>query len=85
MDVEREEPESTEHSGDSAWEHACPLLSEAALGDWSSEEEDAAWNHLQGRPGKDLLRFAGAIPAEELDAIEQIIAEECERIDHDDW
>ena len=28
----------------------CALLSEDALSDWSSDEEDAAWAHLQREP-----------------------------------
>jgi hypothetical protein len=36
-------------------------------------------------PGKDLLRFAGAIEAEDLIAIERAIHEGCEKVNLDEW
>ncbi len=38
-----------------------------------------------GVPGKDLLRFAGAIDAEDLMAIERAIHEGCEKVNLDEW
>ncbi|HEX2077928.1 MAG TPA: hypothetical protein VHG08_09470 [Longimicrobium sp.] len=101
MDVEREITDRAELCDDDHEEHACARLSEAALGDWSRDEEDAAWAHLQkdgksseptrgtaapsgdyrGLSGDELLRFVGTISPEDLDLMERIIEEECERID----
>jgi hypothetical protein len=39
----------------------------------------------RGVPGKDLLRFAGAIEAEDLIAIERAIHEGCEKVNLDEW
>ncbi len=38
-----------------------------------------------GVPGKDLLKFAGTIPHEDLEEMKQIIEEGCERIDLNEW
>ena len=38
-----------------------------------------------GVPGKDLLRFAGAIEAEDLIDIEKAIHEGCEKVNLDEW
>jgi len=38
-----------------------------------------------GVPGATLLRFAGLIPVDELERMEQAIAEGCERVDVDAW
>ena len=38
-----------------------------------------------GIPGKELLRFAGAIPANDVDLMLQAIEEDCERVDADEW
>ena len=38
----------------------------------------------RGVPGKDLLRFAGAIEAEDLIAIERAIHEGCEKVNLDE-
>jgi hypothetical protein len=40
---------------------------------------------MTGVRGKDLLRFAGSIPAEDLDEMEQVIKEDCERIIPSEW
>jgi hypothetical protein len=83
---------------DEVEQHGAALLSEHALADWLSDEEDAAWAHLQdhdkadeltaavpqGIPGRELLRFAGTIPAEDLDEMARVIEEECERTDPDE-
>jgi hypothetical protein len=69
-----------------------------ALSEWLSPEEDAAWAHLQDpkvpdqvapepRPasGKDLGTLAGTITSEDLDVMERVIEEDCERIDLERW
>ena len=38
-----------------------------------------------GRPGKDLLRFAGCIDAVELKAMSHAIQEGCEKIEPNAW
>ncbi len=38
-----------------------------------------------GRPGKDLLRFAGSIPAEDIERMAQAIEEGCGRVDLNKW
>ncbi|HST59733.1 MAG TPA: hypothetical protein VLK84_13610 [Longimicrobium sp.] len=39
----------------------------------------------RGIPGHVLLRFGGTIPESTLLQMEQVIADECERIDYDQW
>jgi hypothetical protein len=39
----------------------------------------------KGVPGKQLLRFVGAIPADDLQMMVQAIEAGCERIDLDEW
>lgn len=39
----------------------------------------------RGVPGHVLLRFGGTIPESTLLQMEQVIADECERIDHSEW
>ncbi|MBD1925468.1 hypothetical protein H6F74_04090 [Trichocoleus sp. FACHB-90] len=36
-------------------------------------------------PGKELLRFAGAIPADDLNLMTQAIKEGCEQVDLNEW
>ena len=38
-----------------------------------------------GTPGRDLLRFAGTIPQEDLEEIKKAIEEGCEQIDANQW
>ena len=38
-----------------------------------------------GVPGKDLLRFAGAIPVDDLKRMAQAIEDGCEQVDADEW
>ena len=38
-----------------------------------------------GVPGKELLRFAGAIPADDLNLMAQAINEGCEQVDLNEW
>ena len=40
---------------------------------------------LQGVPGQRILRFAGAIPKADLDAMRRAIDAGCERVDTDEW
>jgi len=40
---------------------------------------------LRGTPGKELLQFVGTIPPEDLDIMERVIEEECERINPRGW
>ena len=39
----------------------------------------------KGIPGRDLLRFAGAIDAESICEMEEAIEDGCERIDPEAW
>lgn len=39
----------------------------------------------QGVSGKQLLRFAGAIPSAELQLMRQAIEEGCEQVDPNEW
>lgn len=38
-----------------------------------------------GVPGRQLLHFAGAIPADDLQMMRLAIVEACEQIDSDEW
>lgn len=40
---------------------------------------------IRGVPGRGLLRFAGSIDAEDLNAMKQAIDESCEKIDLNEW
>lgn len=39
----------------------------------------------RGVPGRELLRFAGAVPADEIQLMREAIEQDCERVDHDEW
>lgn len=39
----------------------------------------------RGVPAKELSRFAGLIPKEDLEEMKRAIEEDCERIDYDEW
>ncbi|HNR32196.1 MAG TPA: hypothetical protein PKI11_15000 [Candidatus Hydrogenedentes bacterium] len=39
----------------------------------------------EGSPGKDLLRFVGCIPKDDIERMRAVIEEDCERIDYDAW
>jgi hypothetical protein len=39
----------------------------------------------KGVPGKQLLTFAGTIPADDLKQMMQTIEENCEQVDADEW
>ncbi len=36
-------------------------------------------------PGKELLRFSGSIPKEDLQLISEAIKQDCEKVDFDKW
>jgi hypothetical protein len=40
---------------------------------------------IRGVPGKELLKFVGTIPHEDLEEMKKAIEEDCERIDYDEW
>lgn len=40
---------------------------------------------VRGTPGQQLLRFAGAIPSDDLQLMGEAIEHDCERIDIDEW
>jgi len=40
---------------------------------------------LRGRPGRDLLRFAGLIPMSELQLIRQAIELDCSQVNLSEW
>lgn len=39
----------------------------------------------KGVPGKQLLPFAGSIPADDLKLMEQAIEDSCEKVDLNEW
>jgi hypothetical protein len=39
----------------------------------------------RGVPGRQLLRFAGSIPLDDLDLMSQAIEQGCEQVDADEW
>ncbi|MFN3762478.1 MAG: hypothetical protein ACK4WK_04660 [Anaerolineae bacterium] len=39
----------------------------------------------RGVPGRQLLRFAGAIPLDDIELIRQAIEHSCERVDVNEW
>lgn len=39
----------------------------------------------QGVSGQELLRFAGLIPADDLERMRQAVEQGCEQVDPDDW
>ncbi|MEM9905714.1 MAG: hypothetical protein AAF921_11895 [Cyanobacteria bacterium P01_D01_bin.44] len=40
---------------------------------------------VRGTPGPQLLRFAGSIPADDLQLMREAIERDCERVDVDEW
>jgi hypothetical protein len=81
-----------EESGDEAGDNVTALLSEQALSEWNSADEDAAWAGrtpgtvaLRGMSGEDLRSLAGTISPEDLDDMQRVIEEEFERIDPHGW
>lgn len=44
-----------------------------------------ALSALHGVPGQQLLRFAGAIPLDDVQLMSQAIERACEQVDSDEW
>ena len=44
-----------------------------------------AKSDIQGTSGEQLLRFAGSIPAEDLQLMRKAIEEGCEQVDVNEW
>jgi hypothetical protein len=40
---------------------------------------------LKGKPGKDLLKFAGTIDQDSLKTMEEVVEYGCERVDTNEW
>lgn len=40
---------------------------------------------IQGTPGKQLLRFAGSIPPDDLQLMREAIEQDCEQVDVNEW
>ena len=40
---------------------------------------------IKGVPGKQLLRFAGSIPKEDLQLMSEAIKQDCEKVDVNEW
>ena len=40
---------------------------------------------IKGTPGQQLLRYAGSIPADELQLMREVIEQGCEQVDVDEW
>ena len=40
---------------------------------------------VRGTPGQQLLRFAGSIPSDDLQLMREVIEQDCERVDIDEW
>ncbi len=40
---------------------------------------------VQGVPGQELLRFAGAIPSDDLQLMQEAIEQGCEQVDLNEW
>lgn len=80
-----------EESGDAAGAASTALLSEPALAQWNSAEEDGAWagfnpgHSPRGISSEELRSLAGTISPEDLDLMERVIEEEFERIDPHGW
>ncbi|MEY2911284.1 MAG: hypothetical protein RLZZ184_593 [Cyanobacteriota bacterium] len=40
---------------------------------------------IKGVPGKELLKFAGSIPKEDLQLMSEAIKQDCEKVDVNEW
>lgn len=40
---------------------------------------------IRGTPGKELLKFVGMFPPEDLEQIKQAIEEDCGKVDESEW
>ncbi|NJM72296.1 MAG: hypothetical protein HC862_20150 [Scytonema sp. RU_4_4] len=64
------------------------LLPEATLNqvlDYVESLAQGTTKELLGVPGKQLLRFAGTIPSQELELMTQAIEADCGKVDIDEW
>lgn len=44
-----------------------------------------AKSQVRGTPGKELLRFAGSIPPEDIKLMREAIEQGCEQVDTNEW
>ena len=44
-----------------------------------------AGSTIQGVPGWQLIRFAGAIPPDDIQLMREAIEQDCEQVDTDEW
>jgi hypothetical protein len=44
-----------------------------------------AKSKVRGTPGWQLLRFANSIPLDDLQLMHEVIEQDCERVDTDEW
>ncbi len=44
-----------------------------------------AGSTIQGVPGQQLLRFAGAIPPDDIQLMREAIEQDCEQVDTNEW
>lgn len=49
------------------------------------DQLDKPKTERKGVSGKDLLKFGGLIPLDDLEIMRQVIEEDCGRIDADEW
>ena len=42
-------------------------------------------SNIKGVPGKELLKFAGSIPKEDLQLMSEAIKQDCEKVDINEW
>lgn len=40
---------------------------------------------VRGKPGQQLLRFAGSIPSDDLQLMREAIEQDCEQVNVDEW
>ncbi|MBW4561433.1 MAG: hypothetical protein KME32_09800 [Mojavia pulchra JT2-VF2] len=46
---------------------------------------DLASSTIKGVPGQKLLRFAGAIPSDDIELMREAIEQDCQQVDTDEW
>lgn len=68
-----------------------------AVGDLSADRQQQVLDYARalstpplpptprGRPGRELLRFRGSIPPEDLQEMAEAIRERCEKVNPDGW
>jgi hypothetical protein len=42
-------------------------------------------SQIQGVPGQQLLKFAGVIPSDDLQLMQEAIEQDCEQVDLNEW